>query len=627
MKKLLVFTLLSVLLGGTFALEIPDSSKASALGETSYIKNEFSIFANPALNYRLKHLRFKFNLLSFENEFFTTANLGLNLGDNTGFALGAALTKNAAYGISLSKKFDFISFGGTARYLQKKYPDNTPGMAFDLGTMIELKEMPSFAPDKILLSVNNLGDKVDLLGTNTIISSSATKIGLNWSKMGLGLDASMGDTFKASVSFDFNLDVISLRAGAIFDGDVRFSGGLGILMGEDEVCYSFSTQPGGGQMHSISLSVELTPSKTVEDATSQEKIEVDLKGNIKDYNNRAMELYQTGQLNEAIALWTRVLQLDKTNEFAERYIQKARGALSETVEKSRKSAEANLKAEKWDKALSDYDTISNLLPSDKDITAKVLAIKSKLIEAQNAGKIYFDDKQFIKAIEKWQWVLSRFPSYPDTEELIMKAQAELKKGSQEKDLLDKYYREASEAYAKGDLAATIEKLNRILALDAAFEPATTLQASLLKENFEAGLRFYGQNQYEKALLEWKKVLIIDPSNEKAKFYINEAEQLIKDKITKYFNEGILNYNAGEYTKAIISWRQGLATDPTHKEMSEYMVKAMISEGILLYRQDKIKEAVSYWEQADKIKPNEEKVTLYLKRAKNKLKMLAELEGK
>ena len=625
MKKLLSTILLIILPIYLSALDIPDSAKASALGGTAYLKNEFSVFANPALNYRLKDLRLKFNLLSYDSNFYSTADLGFNLGDNTGLAIGAAFTKNSSYGISLSKKFDFLALGVNARYLEKKFPENTSGYAFDLGALIELRDMPSLAPDKILISMNNLGDRTSLLGDAPALS--ATKVGVNFSKLGIGFDATFATEFQFSASLDYNMEIINLRAGAIFGKDVRFSGGLGLLMGEDELCYSFSIQPGGILMHQIALSVELTPSKTTEDTRSRETFEADLKGSIKDYNTQAMEYFQSGLLNEAIVLWNKVLKLDRSNEFAEKYIKQAKDALSQKTENARKTAEGADKAEKWDKALAAYDILQNLLPDDKQISGKIINIKSRLIEAYNAGKIYIDDKQYIKAIEKWQWLLERHPNYSDTEELISKAQVELKKGSQEKDLLGKYYKEAVEANLKGDLALAVDKLNKILAMDAGYEPATTFLASLVKENFDAGLKYYGQNQYEKAIAEWKKVLNLDPSNEKAKFYINEAEQQVKEKITKYFREGIESYNAGEYLKAIDSWKLGLSTDPAHKEMNEYIVKAMISQGILLYRQDKLKEAVSYWESANKINPNEEKIALYLKRAKNKIKMLEELEKK
>ncbi len=625
MKKLLCIALLIVLPVCLSALDIPDSAKANALGETAYLKNEFSVFANPSLNYRLKDLRLKFNIISFDSNFYATANLGFSLGDNTGFAFGTALTKNSVYGISLSKKIDFLAFGINARYLEKKYLESSSGFAFDIGGLIELKDVPAFAPDKILISVNNLGDKTDLLGDGSSIA--ATKFGINFSKLGIGLDAAFGTDPKFAASWDFNLEIINLRVGAIFDKNIRLSGGLGLLMGMDELCYSFSLQPNGILMHQLSLSVELTPSKTTLDTKSKEQFEVDLKGNIKDYNTQAMEYFQTGRLNEAITLWTKVLQLDRSNDFADKYIRQAKEVLLLKVENSKNTAEAADKSEKWDKALAAYEILQNILPGEKQASEKIINIKSRLIEAYNGGKIYFEDKQYIKAIEKWQWVLERYPAYSDTEELIKNAQTELKKGSQEKDLLNKYFREAVEAKAKGDLAFAVDKLNKILAVDSNYEPATTFLTSLVKENFEAGLKYYGQNQYEKAVTEWKKVLNMDPANEKAKFYINEAELQIKERITKYFKDGIESYNAGEYLKAIDSWKQGLSTDPTHKEMNEYIVKAMISQGILLYRQDKLKEAVSYWETANNINPNEEKIALYLRRAKNKMKMLEELEKK
>jgi tetratricopeptide (TPR) repeat protein len=144
---------------------------------------------------------------------------------------------------------------------------------------------------------------------------------------------------------------------------------------------------------------------------------------------------------------------------------------------------------------------------------------------------------------------------------------------------------------------------------------------MVENNFKAGLDYYGKNDLSKALESWKKVISIDPDNEKAKFYIAEAEKQISEKFTKYYKTGIDFYNAGEYLKAMENWETALRFDKNNKEINEYMIKALVSQGIFLYRQEKLKEAISFWDKALKIRPNEEKILLYVKRAVNKIKNL------
>lgn len=613
-------------LGYSSNLDTPDSPKSLSMGEISYVNDELSIFSNPALRSTITSTKINFNMLIYRDTLYTLADIGINLEKDANISLGAAMMKDTIYGISYGKKFDFGSLGANLKIFQNKSENNSSGFNGDLGFMTELKPGQIFIPDKLLFSVNNLGSQSNMTQNN--LTDFNAKIGLYFSQVKAGIDfrISGNKPFQVNLGYETDMDLLSLRLGISYGSMFIFSGGVALILGKDQVAYSVTSLEDKTLIHQLSLNVALTSSKTVQ--TKEEvKAELDLKESIKAYKNQAMELFKNGNLKEAIDLWNKVLKLDKTDDVTEKYVQEATLALKVQKEEHFKAAENCIKSNKWNNAISELESVLNLEINNKKASDSILNLKTQLIEAYNAGNVYFEDKQYIKSIEKLQWILERYPKYQDCEAFIEKIQNELKKGQNEQGLIDKYYAEAGEEYKKSNLQGCVEKINKILSMDPKNEKALAFLGSIVDENFKAGLKYYGQNQFENAIAEWKKVLSIDPSNEKARFYVNEAEQQLQDKITKYFKAGIDNYNAGEYLKAIENWNIALASDPLHKEMNEYLVKALVSQGILFYRQEKLKEAVDYWEKAAKLNPNEEKITLYIKRAKNKSKMLEELEKK
>jgi tetratricopeptide (TPR) repeat protein len=56
---------------------------------------------------------------------------------------------------------------------------------------------------------------------------------------------------------------------------------------------------------------------------------------------------------------------------------------------------------------------------------------------------------------------------------------------------------------------------------------TDAQRKLVSEYYFKGISYYSSNNYEKAIEEWRKVLAIDPGNEKAKSNIRKCLELIK----------------------------------------------------------------------------------------------------
>ena len=628
-RLILTLSLCILTIGTVFPLDVPDNLRSLATGDLTFSSSPYSIFGNPALAGDTVIPKIGFALMSTGLNVQGSGTFGFNIDKDIGGTIGATLASDTFFGLALGKRMDSLSLGLTLRLAQRQSANLTSTISdfnADLGAMLQWKDESGLLPDRIFLLLENVA------GTHIVLSEElhgmSPAVGLYSSKTGYGVEFKLSSPMEIKAGIETPFLLGKIRAGVrMYNGGVYPAFGYGLLINEDEIAYAYYSGPNNIAIHTIGMSVDVSPSKKAPEFAKEKEEMISFNDSIKSYNNLAMEYYQAGKLKEAIDVWGKVLKLDRYNELAEKYIKNASISLTATIEGHFADAENFTETNKWDKAVESLEKILGLKPDEGTASSKIGVLKTKLIEAYNAGKIYSEEKEYVRAIDRWQWALDHFPNYSDCSELIDKASNDLKKTKGQKELLDKYYSNA-ELYLKGnDLSSAVEELNKLLNLDPSHEKALALMANLVKENFDSGMTYFSKNQYDKAVEEWKKVLNIDPANEKARFYVAEAQKQLDDKIIKFFNAGIDDYNAGNYIKAIEQWQTALKSDPSHKEMNEYMIKAYISQGIAYYRQEKLKEAVDFWEKALKLKPGEEKAALYLKRAKNKIKMLSEIENK
>ncbi|MCB4792414.1 MAG: PorV/PorQ family protein [Elusimicrobia bacterium] len=110
---------------------------------------------------------------------------------------------------------------------------------------------------------------------------------------------------------------------------------------------------------------------------------------------------------------------------------------------------------------------------------------------------------------------------------------------------------------------------------------------LINMDLKLGQSLFAEDNYDKAIEEFKKVLQLDPDNTEAKEYIRKAEDMkigkksvtadnIDKKITRmrgYFQNGQELFKKGKYRKSIKEFEKVLKIDPMHVKSMRYILRA------------------------------------------------------
>ncbi|MDD5066961.1 MAG: tetratricopeptide repeat protein [bacterium] len=92
---------------------------------------------------------------------------------------------------------------------------------------------------------------------------------------------------------------------------------------------------------------------------------------------------------------------------------------------------------------------------------------------------------------------------------------------------------------------------------------------LLESFFQKGVNYYIQRDFKSATQEWKKVLEIEPSHQKAKIYFEKAFTKYQDMEKNYYL-GLAQFNQGQCEKAIPYFKNTLLINPRHKKALYYL---------------------------------------------------------
>ncbi len=126
-----------------------------------------------------------------------------------------------------------------------------------------------------------------------------------------------------------------------------------------------------------------------------------------------------------------------------------------------------------------------------------------------------------------------------------------------------------------------------------------------------GLEFYGDKQFESAVVEFKKVLNADPSEKETQAYISKA----------YYQLGAQADNRSELNSAIENYQYALLHDNTCSKCKENLanLKNEFKElhyktGMKYFDEQNLKQAILEWELVQKLDPQYKKVSELLTKA-------------
>ncbi|MEO0141395.1 MAG: tetratricopeptide repeat protein [candidate division WOR-3 bacterium] len=211
------------------------------------------------------------------------------------------------------------------------------------------------------------------------------------------------------------------------------------------------------------------------------------KPNVSEYLAQGLALYAKGDIEGAIGLWNKVLQLDPENKSARDYISRAQNRqVSEAAQLVAEGRELMAKGH-YTSALSKFNQALKLEPGNKEALSGKEDAQAKIRQAArdrlNEGKELFNQKKYDEAEAKFRAALKLDPSLSEANAYLARIA------------------EARSASAKPPVSE--DEINAL---------------------YLKGVEAYVKEDYETAVYYWTKVLDLDPNHSKAKKNLAKAKQ-------------------------------------------------------------------------------------------------------
>ena len=356
--------------------------------------------------------------------------------------------------------------------------------------------------------------------------------------------------------------------------------------------------------------------------------------------------YRKKKFEQAINEWKKVKEIDPQNKTIDEYIQYAKRAQEESLNKNYNKGIEYFNRGDYLKAKFYLQKALETNPNHSKAKKKLLEVNSiiftKVTEKKSLGKKAFRNGDYDAAIKDFKYVLEVEPDNDEIKDMLNQAQMAKSALEEGKKLMD-----------KADYANAIEKFTLVLDYNNKDKTAKRLINEAIKEGkkqsskwFNDGMAYYKKGDLKRAKSRFSSVLKADPNHTDAAKMLKQINKEIDDKCSSFYSKAVSAYKNKNYKKAIKNFREILKLKNRYKDTSILLAKAIkiynkatekdraklkqkiqeyLYEGIKLYRNGKLKEAIKEWEKVLKISPNHSKAVKYINRAKYKLRQLEKLK--
>ncbi|MDD5066012.1 MAG: tetratricopeptide repeat protein [bacterium] len=360
--------------------------------------------------------------------------------------------------------------------------------------------------------------------------------------------------------------------------------------------------------------------------------------------------YRRRKFNEAIDTWQKAKQSDPENKIIDEYIEFAKKAKDESLNKYYNDGEKFLNEGNLSKAKENFDKALQANPNHSKAKQKLAEVKSAIFEkislSKKEGLSAFRNGEYDKAIEEFKTVLTFDPENDEVSDYLQTSQK-----------INNYLETSKQLISEKKYAEAIEKINIIQGYNKNDKNAEILKKQALLEGqkmasqwFNDALDYYKNRDIKKAYDRFSSVVQTtkpeDSTHMEAQKMVEKLEKEIDTSVQQSYSSGLAYYEQGDYKKAIDEFNKIVNLKGSYKdtnllltkarkiyekkvaketELSQQKVQEFLFNGIKLYRDGKLKEAVSEWEKVLRVYPDHQKALKYISRAKYKLSQLEKLE--
>ena len=302
------------------------------------------------------------------------------------------------------------------------------------------------------------------------------------------------------------------------------------------------------------------------------------------YLRKGSKAYFQQDYTKALRYWKRVLKLNPNNTNAKKFIKTAKKKLAAKLKLGNDRADAFYQKKLFPDARLAWNEVLQLDAENKrarDGLEKVKLRKQKRVEMQTAKVPKRVNRSNVQAaLKDFKGTLKTEPEKSTSRQYVNSISTGQKNRSEQS------YRKGIDLFSKDKLREAIVCLEQALEVDSDNQGITNLlyKARMrLRENIKAlrsrGIELANAGRLPEAKEKFDLILKLDPDNAEARKYLSEINGsgvqavVSKEKIRKFYFDGVSFYLEGKNRKAIEVWQKILLLDPENVEAKNSIVKA------------------------------------------------------
>ena len=157
-------------------------------------------------------------------------------------------------------------------------------------------------------------------------------------------------------------------------------------------------------------------------------------------------------------------------------------------------------------------------------------------------------------------------------EAAEKARLEVEELMKAKEISEKEIEEAQRRQRETENA--LHRLEEeLLRLKGRRQAETATKTKVMQTHWGKGFSYYQKEEYEEAIVEFEKILELDPNHFESKRMIRQAKEKIKEitskeEIEKRYTRGLKAYSEGRLQEATKEWKEALKLDPENEKIQK-----------------------------------------------------------
>jgi tetratricopeptide (TPR) repeat protein len=298
-----------------------------------------------------------------------------------------------------------------------------------------------------------------------------------------------------------------------------------------------------------------------------------------EYYYRGLGYYKQNNLARAIQEFKEALTFIPDHELAKDYLDKSERELAKNkqlIDKYLSDAGNYEQNKQYVRATLSYRKILEIDKSHQSARERLAYldnhISKEIDEKFSRAKRLYDRASYWDAIAVFQEILSIDPDHTASNNYLRRASQKLI------DLAQQHYERAQNHFSQKKWDIVLQECDLTLKMNPDHSAAKQLQQMALAnisldKLIDKGLDLYQRGDYLNARSTFRQVLAKEAGNTSAQNYLATIENDLKERVEMLFNMGMVKYTEGAYEEAIIEWKKILGIDPDHQSTKDYIQKA------------------------------------------------------